>query len=101
MQPLDVVANPTRRRILRSIWTRERSAGEIAADFSVTFGAVSQHLGVLRDAGMVRVRREGRRRHYRADRDALGPLATMLEAMWSERLQRLKSAAENAQRRQP
>jgi hypothetical protein len=49
----------------------------------------------------VRVRREGRRRHYRADRDALGPLATMLEAMWSERLQRLKSAAENAQRRQP
>ncbi|HSM37309.1 MAG TPA: metalloregulator ArsR/SmtB family transcription factor [Longimicrobiales bacterium] len=98
MQPLGVLANPTRRRILESVWTCERAAGEIAADFDVTFGAVSQHLAVLRDAGMVRVRRDGRRRHYRADRDALGPLADMLEAMWSDRLERLKTVAEHAQR---
>jgi DNA-binding transcriptional ArsR family regulator len=98
MQPLGVLANPTRRRILESVWTRERPAGEIAADFDVTFGAVSQHLAVLRDAGMVRVRRDGRRRHYRADREALGPLADMLEAMWSDRLERLKTVAEHAQR---
>ena len=98
MQPLGVLANPTRRRILESVWTRERAAGEIAADFDVTFGAVSQHLAVLRDAGMVRVRRDGRRRHYAADRDALGPLADMLEAMWSDRLERLKTVAEHAQR---
>jgi DNA-binding transcriptional ArsR family regulator len=98
MQPLGVLANPTRRRILESVWTRERPAGEIAADFDVTFGAVSQHLAVLRHAGMVRVRRDGRRRHYRADREALGPLADMLEAMWSDRLERLKTVAEHAQR---
>lgn len=96
---LDVIASPVRRRILRSIWERERSAGDIAADFDVTFGAVSQHLAVLRGAGFVRVRAEGRKRHYRADREALGPLATALEAMWSDRLLRLKAVAEDAQRR--
>jgi DNA-binding transcriptional ArsR family regulator len=91
---LQVVGEPRRREILRLIWQRERSAGEIASTFAVTFGAVSQHLGVLRDAGFVTVRTAGNRRFYRADRRALGPLAQVLEAMWSTSLDRLASAVE-------
>jgi DNA-binding transcriptional ArsR family regulator len=93
------LANPVRQRILRLVWERERSAGQIASEFDVTFGAVSQHLAVLRRAGVVTVRREGRSRLYRADRAALGPLATALEAMWSDRLAVLKSMAEREQGR--
>jgi DNA-binding transcriptional ArsR family regulator len=61
----------------------------------VTFGAVSQHLGILRDAGFVQLRREGNRRLYRADRERLGPLALALEAMWTQTLDRLADAVES------
>jgi DNA-binding transcriptional ArsR family regulator len=91
---LQVVGDATRREILRLVWDRERSAGDIADRFPVTFGAVSQHLGVLRDAGFVIVRPEGNRRFYRADRAALGPLARVLEAMWTTSLDRLATAVE-------
>ena len=64
----------------------------------VTFGAVSQHLRVLRDAGIVNVRLDGRFRWYRADQATLGPLADYLSAMWTDRLQRLKTLAEDAER---
>jgi DNA-binding transcriptional ArsR family regulator len=94
MDGLQVVGDPTRREILRIVWDGERSAGEIAGRFPVTFGAVSQHLGVLRSAGFVTVRSEGNRRFYRADRHALGPLAQVLEAMWSRSLDRLAAAVE-------
>src|SRR5262249_11888301 len=94
MDPLQVVVEPRRRAILRLVWDRERSAGEIAEGMPVTFGAVSQHLGVLRDAGFVTVRREGNFRFYRADRQALGPLAVALEATWSSSLDRLAAAVE-------
>jgi DNA-binding transcriptional ArsR family regulator len=60
----------------------------------VTFGAVSQHLGVLRRAGLVSVRKDGTRRFYRADREALGPLAGWLEQMWAGELDRLAALAE-------
>jgi len=62
------------------------AAGEIAAESEVTFGAVSQHLSILRGAGFVTVRREGNRRLYLADKDRLGPLREVLEVMWSEAL---------------
>src|SRR3954451_14267589 len=62
----------------------------------VTFGAVSQHLGVLRAAGFVTVRSAGNHRFYRADRAALGPLAQALEAMWSSSLDRLPPAVAGA-----
>ena len=62
------------------------AAGEIAAESEVTFGAVSQHLSVLRGAGFVKVRRDGNRRLYLADKDQLGPLREVLEVMWSEAL---------------
>ncbi len=89
MDALKVVAEPRRRAILQLVWSDELAAGDIAAHFDVSFPAVSQHLGVLRDAGFVSVRREGRTRFYRADRKALGPLRPMLEKLWNEKLDRL------------
>ncbi len=80
-------------------WTEERSAGEIAQAFTITFGAVSQHLKKLADAGLVTVRRAGRQRFYRAQPEALGPVALALETMWNERLERLKMVAEQEERR--
>ena len=91
---LELLAEPNRRKIMRLVWNGECSAGDIAAEFDITFGAVSQHLHVLRDAGLLDVRREGRSRFYRANKQALGPLAKALEAMWSDALDRLKLAAE-------
>lgn len=93
-QTLRALAAPLRREILHLIWDEERTAGDIASRFEVTFGAVSQHLRVLREAELVWVRTEGRRRWYRARREALGPLARALEAEWSGRLTRLKTLAE-------
>ena len=92
---LQVIGEPRRREILRLVWDRERSAGEIAAAMPVTFGAVSQHLGVLRGAGFVTVRRSGTHRFYAADRAALGPLAAALESMWAASLDRLAAAVES------
>ncbi len=94
MDALQVIAEPRRREILRLVWDAEHPAGDIARAFDITFGAVSQHLGILRQAGFVRMRREGRRRFYRADRKALGPLAAHLEAQWRGRLAHLKRLAE-------
>ena len=101
MQPavLTIVAEPRRREILRLVWHHEHTAGEIARQMPVSFGAVSQHLKVLRDAGLVRVRRQGRHRIYHAHRPALGPLAHALEAMWAAGLGRLKTIAEQEERR--
>ena len=92
-----IIAEPRRRELLRLCWHAERSAGELAGAFDVTFGAVSQHLKVLRDAGLVTVRQEGTRRFYRADRVALGPLADYLESLWGGQLDRLAALAEAAE----
>ncbi len=96
---LALVAEPRRAQILRLVWHGERSAGEIAAQVPVTFGAVSQHLRVLREAGLVAVRKDGRHRYYVARREAFGPLADALEAMWGSALLRLKAVAEREERR--
>lgn len=92
---LELIAEPSRRKILRMVWTEEKSAGDIAHAFDVTFGAVSQHLSVLRKAGLLDVRKEGRSRYYQARKVALGPLAKALEAMWSDALDRLRVLAES------
>ena len=94
MDALQVVAEPRRREILRLVWDRELSAGDIAAHFEVSFPAVSQHLGVLRDAGFVSVRRDGRARLYKAERGALGPLRPLLERTWTDTLDRLARLVE-------
>lgn len=94
-----VIADPSRREILSLLWNGERSAGDVADQMPVTFGAVSQHLRVLREAGVVEVRKDGRRRFYRVRREALGPLASALEGMWTQNLRRLKATAESEERR--
>ena len=100
---LRALNTPRRREILRLVWDRERSAGEIHRSFEdVTFGAISQHLRVLEDTGLVASRSEGRHRYYRARREELGPLADWLESMWDSALDRLALAAElEAARRGP
>jgi DNA-binding transcriptional ArsR family regulator len=92
---LHAVGTPRRREILRLLWGRERSAGDVhRALGDVTFGAVSQHLRILEGAGALRGRRVGRRRLYVARREAMGPLATWLETLWDDALDRLKLRAE-------
>ncbi len=94
MDALQVIAAPRRREILSLVWEDEMSAGTIADHFDVTFGAVSQHLAVLRNAGLVSVRRDGNHRYYRAEKDALGELRPVLESMWSSALDDLARAVE-------
>jgi DNA-binding transcriptional ArsR family regulator len=92
---LAAVASPRRREILRLVWSEELAAGAIhRAMPDVTFGAVSLQLRALANAGLVESRSEGRHRLYRARRAALGPVARMLEGMWSDALWRLKLQAE-------
>jgi DNA-binding transcriptional ArsR family regulator len=88
------LADPNRRRILELVAGAERSAGEIAAEFDVTRSAVSQHLGVLRAAGLVEERREGTRRLYRVRPEGFVPLQAFLDRFWNDRLERLRLAAE-------
>jgi DNA-binding transcriptional ArsR family regulator len=89
MDRVQIAFEPRRREILRLVWDRERTAGDIAGRLERSFPAVSQHLGILREAGFVTVRKEGNRRYYRADHDGLGELRPALEAMWSTTLDRL------------
>jgi DNA-binding transcriptional ArsR family regulator len=79
---LRAIAEPRRREILRVIWTVELPAGEIAARFAVTRPAVSQHLKVLKDAGLVSARRSGTRRLYRACPDRVAEVRAFLEHWW-------------------
>jgi DNA-binding transcriptional ArsR family regulator len=73
------IADPRRRAILRLVRDEERTAGEIAEAFEVTRPAISQHLAVLRRAGLVSERREGTRRFYRARPEKIGELQRLLE----------------------
>ena len=91
---MEAIANPRRRQILRLVWTAERSAGEIAAAFDVSWPAVSQNLRLLKDSGLIRERRAGTHRYYRADPRALGPLEAVLRQMWTRDLGRLRDLAE-------
>ena len=97
MDGLQIIAEPRRRQILQLVWEDEVPAGDIAAEFDVTFGAISQHLAVLRDAGYVTVRADGNRRLYRADQAALGPLRDVLESMWVTTIDRLAETIEKSE----
>jgi DNA-binding transcriptional ArsR family regulator len=92
---LQALAEPRRRDILALVRDRELTVGEIAARFDVTRPAISQHLKVLRDAGLVTDRREGTRRYYRALPEGLNELRAYLEGFWDVRLEALKRAAED------
>jgi DNA-binding transcriptional ArsR family regulator len=94
-QALRAIANPRRRAMLELVWDAERTAGEIAELSGLSAPATSQHLRVLRDAGLVHVRAEGNRRLYRSDRERLADLRGALEAFWGARLEVLRDAAES------
>src|SRR5919199_1637813 len=91
---IQALAEPRRREILQLIRDRELTAGEIASGFDVTRPAISQHLGGLKEAGLVSERREGARRFYRARPEGLKELREFLEGFWSFSLQQLKREAE-------
>jgi len=91
---LKAIAAPRRRQILTLVREGELSAGEIAGHFDVTRPAVSQHLNVLKEAGLVTERRNGTRRLYRARPEGLAQLKAFLEEFWDQRLDALKAEAE-------
>jgi DNA-binding transcriptional ArsR family regulator len=88
------LAEPRRRRILELVRDDELTAGEIATSFEVTRPAVSQHLTVLKHAGLLAERREGTKRLYRARPEGLADVREFIEAFWDGRLERLRLAAE-------
>ena len=96
---LKAIAAPHRRQILSLVRDDELSAGEIASHFDVTRPAVSQHLSVLKEAGLVSERRNGTRRLYRARPEGLVPVKQFLEEFWDPRLEALKREIEREERK--
>jgi DNA-binding transcriptional ArsR family regulator len=93
------MAEPRRREILRLIWSEELPASQIAARFTdVTRSAVSQHLGVLRDAELIVERRDGTRRMYRVNHEEMARLRTFLDDYWTGSLERLRDLSEASER---
>ena len=97
---LKAIAEPRRRAILRLVSDTELPAGSIAAHFEVTRPAVSQHLSVLKEAGLVSERRNGTKRLYRARPEGLIAVRAFLDEFWSDRLEALKREAEREEKRQ-
>jgi DNA-binding transcriptional ArsR family regulator len=96
---LKALAEPRRREILRLVWSTELAATDIASHFAeVTRSAISQHLGVLREARLVSERRDGTRRLYRADHGEMARLRDFLDRYWTDGLLRLRDVAEAAER---
>lgn len=95
---LRALAEPRRRQILRLVWSQELPAGAIAEQFSVTRPAISQHLTVLKAAGLIQERRDGTRRLYRARTERLAEVLAFLQTFWDESLAALKQAAEAEER---
>jgi DNA-binding transcriptional ArsR family regulator len=95
---MDALGDPTRRAIFEQLRRGPRAVGEIASELPVSRPAVSQHLRVLKDAGLVTERREGTRRLYRLDPDGLGELRDYFDDFWTEALAGFKAAAERERR---
>jgi DNA-binding transcriptional ArsR family regulator len=91
---LRAIAEPRRQEILRLVWSRERAAGEIASRFAISRPAISKHLRVLREAGLVEERRLGTQRLYRARPVRLAEARRVLESFWDEGLTAIKRDAE-------
>ena len=95
---MDALGDPTRRAIFEQLRRGPRAVGEIASELPVSRPAVSQHLRVLKDAGLVTERRAGTRRLYRLDPDGLGELRDYFDDFWTEALAGFKAAAESERR---
>jgi DNA-binding transcriptional ArsR family regulator len=91
---LTTLVDPTRRAVFERLAAGEASVGELAQGLPVSQPAVSQHLKVLREAGLVRVRAEGTRRMYQIDPAGLGPLRAWLDQFWDEQLASYRAAVE-------
>jgi DNA-binding transcriptional ArsR family regulator len=96
---LKAIAAPRRRQILTLVWNEELRAGDIASHFDVSRPAVSQHLTVLKEAGLVTERRNGTERLYRARPEGLAEVRAFLERLWDDRLDTLKHEAEREERK--
>ena len=96
---LKAIAEPRRQEILRLVWDRERPAGEIAAHFDVSRPAISKHLRVLKDSGLVEERRQGTQRLYRTRPEPIVEMRRFLESFWDEGLLAIKQAAEAGSKR--
>ncbi len=93
---LRALADPHRREILRLVKQSELPAGQIAAHFDITQQAISQHLTVLKRAGLLAERREGTRRLYSLQTAQLEPLRSLLDEFWPDALARLKQSVERS-----
>src|SRR6266568_352587 len=96
---LKAIAEPRRQEILRLIWARERTAGDIAAQFDLTRPNISKHLRILKEAGLAKERREGTRRFYRACPEPLDEARAFLDSFWDDSLAAIKRSAELDARR--
>jgi DNA-binding transcriptional ArsR family regulator len=96
---LQALGDPTRRSVLEELRDGPRAVGEIAARLPVSRPAVSQHLRVLKEAGLVTERQHGTRRLYRVEPDGLAEVREYLENFWEEALTNFKAAAEQEQGR--
>jgi DNA-binding transcriptional ArsR family regulator len=96
-ESLAALADPTRRLVFERLVERPRSVGEIAAELPVSRPAVSQHLRVLKEAGLVSERRNGTRRYYRVRPDGLAELRWYVDRFWEEALSSFKAAAERGE----
>ena len=93
-EALAALADPTRRSVFETLRAGPRSVGDLAHGLPVSRPAVSQHLRVLKDAGLVRERREGTRNFYSVDGDGLADVRAYFEGFWDEALTAFKAAAE-------
>jgi DNA-binding transcriptional ArsR family regulator len=91
---LKAIAEPRRQEILRLLWQRERAAGEVAAHFDISRPAISKHLRILKQAGLLEERRAGTQRLYRARPERLADARRFLESFWDEGLAAIKRSAE-------
>jgi DNA-binding transcriptional ArsR family regulator len=98
MDAATAIADPIRRRVLELVRDDEFPAGVLAAEFDVSRPAVSRHLRVLREAGLLVERRAGRQRLYRANPEPLAELRSWLDAYWAGRLGELRDLAEKEER---
>jgi DNA-binding transcriptional ArsR family regulator len=97
---LQAISEPTRLAILQLVRNSEMSAGEVAGHFKgISRPAVSQHLGVLKKAGLINERRKGTSRIYRLRPEGFESLKTLLENFWDPRLEKLKAVAEKEERK--
>jgi DNA-binding transcriptional ArsR family regulator len=96
---LRAIGHPGRRAMLHLAWDAERTSSELAEAAGLSRSAASQHLRILRDTGLVHVRVDANRRLYRVDAERLDQLRAFLDAFWGDRLDALKTTAENIDRR--